>query len=114
MRAPIDLTAAGPDWEDWSLAPYGRATSYRLTTPTGESLTAGEIAVARENDIDRSYLLSQSRMLDAQLEDVRRELTPAEVAAVRLVIDLLAKRLPPLQLQRRRLRAFTTPRLVSR
>lgn len=59
----LDLSKAGPDWTGWTFGPYGRAASYRLVTPNGEALAACEIASARADRRDISYLQMRVRQL---------------------------------------------------
>lgn len=93
-RTPIDLTPAGPDWQDWYLGPYGRANSYRLITPTGEILTPREIAAARRDALNYGYLESRYRAVQHELERLKEWCSQDNADHIRAVFALIETILP--------------------
>jgi len=93
-RRPIDLSPAGPDWLEWSLSPYGRATSFRLITPSGEALTASEIAAARADALDYGYAISRARALEDELSRVRGWCTSLDAERIREALRIIEAALP--------------------
>lgn len=78
-RRPINLSIAGPDWLGWSFGPYGKARSFRLTTPAGESLDAHEIQWARADKRDLDYLRNRIIQLNDALQRAQRPVTVQEL-----------------------------------
>lgn len=98
--APIKLDIGGAAWSGWTFGPYGRARDWRLTAPSGETFTAGDLLDARPLALDVDYLRSRVRELEALIERDNYSFSEEEAAALRAAADILARTMPAPQLKR--------------
>jgi hypothetical protein len=93
-RSRIDLTPAGPDWADWTFGPYGNCRSFRLITPTGEALSAPEVAALRREALDYSYLVGRTRALELEVTRLKNWCSPDDAQVIRSAFALIQSILP--------------------
>lgn len=85
----ITLDFAGPDWENWSLSPYGRARSWRLIDPSGTNFTAGDIQSLHSMILDLDWLRTRVHALEARRKAEAVYLTRDELATIAQAVGIL-------------------------
>ncbi len=99
-RGRIDLSIGGDSWAGFTFGSYGKAREWRISTPNGQALTAGDLLHVHANALDLGYLQVRNRELEAKQAGVTFALTPDESHLVRVALQVLARELP-VQLGRR-------------
>ena len=90
-RKPLRLDSCGSTWTGWIFAPYGRATDFRLISPTGEHFTSGDLSELHALRLDVDYLRLRVRELETAADVVLLSVQDsAAIAAALLVLDRLS------------------------
>lgn len=100
-RRQIDLTGAGPDWQEWRLGPYGKARNFRLITPTGEALTPQEIAAVRVESRDYGYVVAQMRTMERDMAQLQQWCNGHQADLIRQAFAIIEAALPAASRQNR-------------
>jgi hypothetical protein len=78
-------------WEGWTFGPYGRASAWRLHSPTGDHYTADEIAEIRRLALELDFFQTRVRALEALVESQCAHFTDEELSLLRAASGILAK-----------------------
>lgn len=88
------MDIGGPDWDGWTFGSYGKSSSWRLNSPTGESFVAAEINEIRRNALDLDWLRTHMKEANAKLAGSSLHLTPEETQLIRITLQILLRELP--------------------
>lgn len=93
-KGRIDLSIGGDSWAGFTFGSWGKARDWRLTTPNGQNLTAGELANLHAIALDLGYLQARNKELEGKMAGVTMALTQDESHLVRVALELLVRELP--------------------
>lgn len=99
-RGACALSRGGESWAGFMFQSWGKARDWRLILPTGEALTADEIADVRRLQADLCYLHGEVSRLTAKASGVALAFTGDEAQLLRVALGVLLRELP-VQLRRR-------------
>lgn len=99
-RGGIDMAMGGESWHGFKFQSYGKARDWRILTPTGDNIQAGDLATLRADLADLAYLKALARDQAAKLAGSSMSLTKDESHLVRVALQLLLREFP-VQLGRR-------------
>ena len=93
-RKPIPLDVGGDSWTGWRFGCWGKAKEWRLTSPAGETFTAGELKQLRGLIVDVDYLRGRVHELQGKVEAHACHFSPDDVTILHATIALLGRALP--------------------
>jgi hypothetical protein len=99
-RGGIDLAIGGESWAGFKFQSYGKARDWRILTPAGDNIQAGELMALRGQLADLAFLQTFTKDQAAKLAGSTLAFTPDESHLVRVALQLILRELP-VQLGRR-------------